>query len=234
MKNDNWLVRYLNNEWIEWLGEGKVKGILNDISKRLDKKSIIPNRCVEFINSPPVNMIFNAFTLSPSDVKVVIVGKTPLLNGSDGMAFSTSSSLPLRSDHIQYNIMRELCRCYPFIERVDKVCSLSSWRDQGVLLLNESLTCNPSEDLKELWLRFNSLVINSLNKDVIHVHWGNIDGRLRRNDSLTLTCGSPSSNNLINNFIGNNHFIIVNEELIKRGKLPIKWTSLFDKWDNLL
>jgi len=187
---------------------------------------------------PSRNLVFNAFELTPLDqVKVVIIGQDPyhdtLPNGyprAQGLSFSspTYANVPpsLRT------IYREINRTYPhFIP--PQHGDLTSWSRQGVLLLNTCLTVKPGQagSHKKIWYPFISKVlaaISEVNPECIFLLWGrqatNIEGMIGSR-SIIFKCDHPSPLARNSNFVGSNHFILANNELMKRGLTPIDWTS---------
>ena len=126
---------------------------------------------------PSKKLIFNAFNLCPFDkVKVVILGQDPYRgNHAMGLSFSVPEKikLPLSLRKIYKEIEEDLCYSMP------KSGNLTRWAEQGVLLLNATLTvraheANSHKRLK--WQNFTDAAIKALNKNrenIVFMLWGN-------------------------------------------------------------
>jgi len=180
--------------------------------------------------------IFRAFYLTPlPNVKVVLVGQDPyhdtVYNGepkATGLSFSTHPLAPV-SPSLK-NIYKEIKRTYPdFV--IPNHGDLTNWAKQGVLLLNSCLTVRPHEAAShgKIWLGFIETVIKAIcnvNPDCIFLLWGKAAQKLRemiKGNAVVLACGHPSALNRNSDFVGCNHFTIVNETLVKQGREPIDW-----------
>ena len=114
--------------------------------------------------APAKENIFKAFQVVPSSIKVVIVGQDPYPNSEDavGLAFSVQNNRKVLPGSLR-NIKKELENDLkiPFSSNGD----LSSWLDQGVMLLNRILTTKSGESLSHKgvgWEAFTELVIKKL------------------------------------------------------------------------
>lgn len=126
---------------------------------------------------PSKGLIFNAFNLCPFDkVRVVILGQDPYYNGQAmGLSFSVPDEvkLPPSLRKIYKEIGEDLCKPKP--ESGD----LTRWAEQGVLLLNTTLTvragtANSHKDLG--WREFTDAVIKALSEHrehIVFMLWGN-------------------------------------------------------------
>jgi uracil-DNA glycosylase len=194
--------------------------------------------------------LFTAFDLCPlNNVKVVIIGQDPyhsVHNGmpdATGMSFSVNKGQPIPPS--LNNIYKELAREYPHEFIIPNHGDLSSWADQGVLLLNTCLTVAPhqaeshmSKDKKNkgsFWNGFITRVFDAIseaNPQCIFLCWGAYaisfsQGLNQRAIKLVATHPSGYSANKASKdapaFIGCNHFRLANEYLVKQGKTPIDW-----------
>ena len=180
--------------------------------------------------------LYRAFHLTPLEkVKVVIIGQDPypqqLSNGQPravGLSFSVRSTDVVPSSLT--NIYKEIKNCYPEF-KVPNHGDLTKWAQQGVLLLNMSLTVPPNvpDGHKKIWWGFLSKVfaaINSKRPNTIFLLWGKnaqgVQGMLG-DKAVTLTAAHPSGQSAHKGFFGCQHFSIVNKELAKRGETPIDW-----------
>ncbi len=181
---------------------------------------------------PPGKLIFNAFDRSPFErVKVVIIGQDPYHGAGQAMGLSFSVPPGIRVPPSLQNIYKELQREYPDFRMPDHG-DLSYWAQQGVLLLNASLTVEAGiagshRDLG--WQRFTDAAIGALNREregIVFLLWGAfakakaalID--LGKHCVLTAVHPSPLAGN---RFLGCDHFRRVNEYLTSRGETAIDW-----------
>jgi len=131
---------------------------------------------------PDKEDVFRAFRLcSPSDLKCVILGQSPYHTGeADGLAFSNGGDYQNISPSLQ-NIFKEVENDVGFKD-VAPDPDLSRWAEQGVLLLNTSLTVREGDadshlkiDGKKLWQRFTKKALricSAITKPVVFMLWG--------------------------------------------------------------
>jgi len=127
---------------------------------------------------PPAKLVFNAFNLCPfNNVKVVILGQDPYYKKEQAMGLSFSVpegiKLPPSLRKIYKEIEEDLCYSMP--ESGD----LTRWAEQGVLLLNTTLTvrdAKPNSHQALGWQNFTDAAIKALNKNhehIVFMLWGN-------------------------------------------------------------
>lgn len=180
---------------------------------------------------PPGPLIFNAFNLTPFDaVKVVVLGQDPYHKPGEAMGLSFSVPKGVRTPPSLVNIYKELNNSLGI--PVPKHGDLTSWAQQGVLLLNAMLTVeehNASSHSKIGWQQFTDAVISAISaqkKGVVFLLWGNF-ARSKKvlidaNKHLILESAHPSP--LAGNaFQGCGHFVKTNEWLQQQGLTPIEW-----------
>jgi len=186
---------------------------------------------------PPGRFIFEAFNRTPFDkVKVVVVGQDPYHGPrqAHGLCFSVMRPTPPPPSLL--NIYTELEQEYGV--KIDRTSGdLSSWADQGVLLLNSTLTVAehaPMSHQGRGWERFTDAVVAALNQrreNLVFMLWGAPAGRkgaaIDRNRHLVLTAPHPSPLSAYRGFFGCGHFKAVNEYLAAHGKEPIDWFAPF-------
>ena len=182
---------------------------------------------------PKGNEIFSAFDrCSFENVKVVILGQDPYHGAgqANGLCFSVHESLPHPPSLI--NIYKELEQDIgkPYPSSGD----LSDWADQGVLLLNATLTVRASEagsHQRQGWEVFTDAVIQQLSdekEDLVFLLWGGYakkkGSKIDQNKHLVLTSGHPSPLSANRGYwFGNKHFSQTNAYLEKIGKSQIRW-----------
>lgn len=182
---------------------------------------------------PKGSQIFAAFDHCHfNDVKVVIIGQDPYHgpNQANGLCFSVNDGIPFPPSlqNIFKEIETELQQPLP------STGNLERWADQGVLLLNATLTVRQGEagsHQKKGWETFTDAVIRKVSEQsekVVFLLWGGfaqkkgqmIDG----SKHLILNSGHPSPLSANRGFwFGNNHFLKTNEYLKSLGKKEIEW-----------
>lgn len=182
---------------------------------------------------PPKDLVFNAFWKTPFDqVKVVIMGQDPYHGPGQahGLSFSVPKGVPAPPSlqNIYKEINADLGLPIP-----NHGC-LMSWAEQGVLLLNATLTVRQGEAMSHHgkgWELFTDAVIMHLSQredPVIFVLWGKSAQekcrQLKDNTKhLILTAPHPSPLSAHAGFFGCRHFSKINELLVKQGKQAINW-----------
>jgi len=181
---------------------------------------------------PPAKLIFNAFDHTPFDqVKVVILGQDPYHNDGQahGLSFSVNEGIPFPPSLI--NIFKEINADLGV--PIPKSGDLTRWADQGVLLLNATLTVQAHQagsHQNKGWEVFTDEAIKKLaanRENIVFMLWGSyaqkkaafIDG----SKHLVLQSPHPSPLSAHRGFFGNKHFSKANEYLISKGLTPIQW-----------
>lgn len=185
---------------------------------------------------PPKELIFNAFYQTPFDkVNVVIIGQDPYhgVGQAHGLSFSVPKGI--KPPPSLQNIFKEL-ESDIHMERPNHGCLLS-WAEQGVLLLNATLTVRQSEPMSHHgrgWEQFTDAVVHKLAEredPVIFVLWGKsaqekcrfLNEKILSTKHIILTAAHPSPYSANQGFFGCHHFSKINEYLHKQGKAPISW-----------
>jgi uracil-DNA glycosylase len=181
----------------------------------------------------PLNsQVFAALQLTPLDkVRVVIIGQDPYPgpNQAHGLCFSVQRGIPLPGS--LQNIFKEL-EASLGIKRPKHGC-LESWAQQGVLLLNTSLTVEAGKPASHSgwgWETFTDELVNQLGKSregLIFLLWGSHAQKkcatIDRKKHTILSAPHPSPLSAHRGFLGCGHFAKVNEILKARGEAPIDW-----------
>lgn len=181
---------------------------------------------------PPARLIFNAFDHCPlSKVKVVILGQDPYHGPGQahGLCFSVNEGVDVPPSLV--NIFKEINRDTGI--PVPKSGNLTRWADQGVLLLNATLTVEAHKAASHQgkgWERFTDAVIQYLSENTKHLVfmlWGSYaqqKGTLINQDKhLVLKTVHPSPLSAYRGFIGCGHFSAANEYLRSKAKGQIDW-----------
>ena len=191
---------------------------------------------------PAGDKVFQAFKFFPfEETKVVIIGQDPYHNGNaTGLAFDCANSLAPSLANIVKET-RSQVQTKEDDEQFEWYAGcLSNWADQGVLLLNTSLTVEKGKPASHAgigWERFTKAVIDELYKDntpKVFIGWGahakkilaTKDGELHNSNHLMLTSAHPSPYSADKGFFGNNHFTKANEFLQERREVQIRWAFL--------
>ncbi|MBR5728644.1 MAG: uracil-DNA glycosylase [Prevotella sp.] len=182
---------------------------------------------------PPGREIFNAFNLCPFDrVKVVIIGQDPYHEPgqAEGLCFSVKDGVMMPPSLI--NIFKEIND--DLGAAMPRSGSLRRWAEQGVLLLNATLTVRAHQagsHQRRGWEEFTDAVIQAVARDkqhVVYMLWGGFAKTKARfvNPSVNLVLQSAHPSPLSANrggWFGNHHFSQCNEYLRQTGQEPIQW-----------
>ena len=182
---------------------------------------------------PPGRYIFEAFNRTPFDkVKVVILGQDPYHgpNQAHGLCFSVQPGVAVPPSLL--NIYKELEDEYktPLLKRNG---DLSAWADQGVLLLNATLTVNAGQAGSHQgrgWETFTDAVVKALaerREHLVFMLWGSYAQRkglvIDRSRHLVLETAHPSPLSAYRGFFGCNHFRQADAYLESHGIEPVHW-----------
>lgn len=181
---------------------------------------------------PPGPLIFNAFKHTPVDkVKVVILGQDPYHGPNQAMGLSFSVPVGVPPPPSLVNIFKELHDDVGV--PVPKNGDLTPWADQGVLLLNASLTVRAGEPMSHSkigWHLFTDCVIRTISErkqHVVFLLWGRFAQQkselIAARKHHLLKAAHPSPLSASNGFFGCRHFSKTNTYLMKQGIDPVDW-----------
>ena len=216
----------LNDSWNSFLSDSIASSYFIELQMIIENeyrvKTIYPN----------YSNIFRAFNLlTPSEVKVVIIGQDPYhgINQANGLAFSVCDSCKIPPS--LHNIFKELVddiQCaYPASG------NLAKWAEQGVLLINSVLSvveASPNSHKALGWERFTDDVIAKLSKkfeNIVFILWGAPSQKkeilidVRRH--LILKAPHPSPLSSYRGFFGSKPFSKTNTYLHGHQKKEIDW-----------
>jgi uracil-DNA glycosylase len=181
---------------------------------------------------PPGPLIFNALNLTPlSQLKVVILGQDPYHGPGQahGLCFSVQPGIATPPSLL--NIYKELKRDLN-IDIASHGC-LQSWAEQGVLLLNTTLTVEQADagsHAKAGWQQFTDRVIevaSASQENLVFLLWGahaqTKEKLIDTSKHLVLKSVHPSPLSAYRGFIGNGHFSRTNKFLQQNGRTAIDW-----------
>ncbi len=194
-------------------------------------KAFLEDEKKKHVVFPPGNQIFSAFNRTPfKKIKVVIIGQDPYHGPgqANGLCFSVNSGL--RKPPSLVNVFKELQSDLNI--PIPQDGNLEAWADQGILLLNATLTVRastPGSHQKKGWETFTDAVIKAVSdnkKGIIFLLWGNFAQTkaelIDKEKHFILTAAHPSP--LARGaFFGCRHFSKTNKLLEHQGNLPIDW-----------
>lgn len=213
--------------WSDILGDEKsqpyFKSILEFLAKEKKAGKVI---------YPDQNELFSAFKETPYDqLKVVILGQDPYHGPGQahGMAFSVKPGV--KPPPSLKNIFKELASDLGL--PIPNHGYLKKWANQGVLLLNTSLSVEESKPQSHAdigWTLFTDNVIRQLNNyphGLVFLLWGahakNKRALIDEKKHLVLTAPHPSPFSAHQGFLGCHHFSKANDFLKTHGRMPIDW-----------
>lgn len=177
--------------------------------------------------------IFNAFNHTPFEtVKVVILGQDPYhgVGQAHGLSFSVQKGVATPPS--LKNIYKELADEFPDF-KTPSHGELTSWADQGVLLLNATLTVRAhtaGSHQKKGWENFTDKVITELSEKrsgLVFILWGNYAKQkevlIDKSKHFIISSAHPSPFSAYNGFFGSKPFSKTNEILRQQGKEEINW-----------
>lgn len=213
----------ISDSWKPYLQGEFEKPYFKELVKFV-KEEYTNNECF-----PPGGQIFNAFNSCPfENTKVVIIGQDPYhgYGQANGLCFSVNDGVahPPSLINIFKEIEQDLGIPYP------KSGNLQRWAEQGVLLLNATLTVRANQagsHQNRGWEIFTDSVIKTINenkKNVVFLLWGGYAKQkikfIDENNHIILTSGHPSPLSANRGFwFGNKHFSKTNF-LLEQALLP--------------
>lgn len=181
---------------------------------------------------PPMNEIFKAFELCPfNSTKVIIVGQDPYHEEGQAMGLSFSVRESVEEPPSLKNIHQEIVD--EGVEQGPWSSDLTRWAEQGVLLLNSTLTVvqhRANAHAGKGWERFTDNAIRALGADErpkVFMLWGSYarskKALVSSRNHLILESPHPSPLSAYRGFFGNGHFRACNEFLKGTGQEPVLW-----------
>ena len=232
---------------MEWILEESWREKLKDELDKSYYRNLVEKVREEYKNEtcyPPEDKIFNALNLCPFDkVKVVIMGQDPYFHS--GQAMGLSFSVP-EGIHLPPSLQTLYRALGISLDASDKpLGDLTRWVEQGVLLLNTTLTVRkdkPNSHRKYKWWRFTDAVIKALDAErehIVFMFWGRIAQRKERlvhvdNDKhmvLKAIHPSPLAVRRKGEWDGKEHFTCCNKYLNEHGIALIDWMVVSEQVD---
>ncbi len=185
---------------------------------------------------PPGGQIFNALDSTPFEkVKVVILGQDPYHGPGQahGLCFSVRDGVPPPPSLV--NIFREIREDVGVKAGKEPINgNLQPWAEQGVLLLNATLTVERGQAGSHQgkgWEQFTDRIVSELNRErdgLVFMLWGSYAQKkgasIDRDRHLVLRAPHPSPLSAHRGFFGCRHFSKANTWLEQLGQSPIDWS----------
>ena len=227
----------MNTAQVESPSELTWKDVLADEREKPYFKTILAkietDRRAGKIIYPPNSDIFNALAHTPfAEVKVVIIGQDPYHgpHQANGLCFSVNDGIPFPPS--LQNIFKEIES--DLGKPVPTSGNLERWADQGVLLLNATLTVQENlagSHQNKGWELFTDAVIQAVSEskeNVVFLLWGGFakkkGAKIDRTKHYVLETGHPSPLSANRGlWFGNNHFSKTNAFLKSKGLSEINW-----------
>ncbi|WP_036495723.1 uracil-DNA glycosylase [Myroides injenensis] len=182
---------------------------------------------------PPKEDIFKALELTSfENTKVVILGQDPYHGPFQANGLSFSVGKGVKNPPSLVNIFKELESDLGV--KNGKTGDLTKWAEQGVLLLNATLTVlqkSPGSHQKRGWEQFTDTVIEKLasqREGIVFILWGSYAQKkgknIDRNRHYVIETAHPSPLSVYRGFYDSKPFSKTNEYLKSIGKTPIDWS----------
>jgi uracil-DNA glycosylase len=183
--------------------------------------------------TPNLNQVMRAFEMDPASIKVVILGQDPYPTEGDAIGFAFAMNLESKVPRSLVNIVKELSDDLGVEAKTQ--ADLSRWSDQGVLLLNRTLTtqiCKAGAHSKLGWEEFTreALIQLAQRNKLVFILWGSPAIALGREVAQTakncrfVESVHPSPLSAYRGFFGSKPFSKTNEHLVALGLEPIDWS----------
>lgn len=217
----------INDSWAERLGNEFAQPYFSQLTDFV-RHEYATTTCY-----PPGRLIFNAFNLCPfGSVKVVIIGQDPYHEAGQAMGLSFSVPDGVAMPPSLQNIFKEIQGDLGI--GVPQSGNLTRWAEQGVLLLNATLTVRAHQTgshQRHGWERFTDAAISRLSEGrdhLVFILWGGYArskaSLIDRSRHLVLESVHPSPLSANRGgWFGNHHFSRCNEYLAGHGMGPINW-----------
>jgi uracil-DNA glycosylase len=230
------LINNINKNWFPFFIENEK--LLLKIFSKINCSKIYPE----------YNNIFNAFTIDPNNIQIILLGQDPYINKNQAHGYSFSVPLNEKIPPSLINIFKELSDEYPnkykfihgknFYEalasvEVSTLRNLEKWSNKGIFLLNSALTVQPgiSYSHAKIWNEFTNNVISYLSEkyeNKIFLLLGKFahskDKLIDKNKHKIVKGIHPSPFSAYKGFFGSNIFKMIDKHLLEYNK-EIDWQN---------
>ena len=184
--------------------------------------------------TPALNQVMRAFETDPANLKVVILGQDPYPTKGDAIGLAFAMNADSKMPRSLVNIMKELESDLGV--EIKAQADLTRWTDQGVLLLNRTLTTQIGKagaHSKLGWDEFTSAALRELanRNDMVFILWGAAAIELGRQIAagankrcVLIESIHPSPLSAYRGFFGSRPFSKTNEHLVALGLEPVDWS----------
>ena len=221
----------LHPSWLAVIGEELEKPYMQTL-----REFLMQEKAAGKVIFPPSALIFNAFNHTPFEqVRLVIMGQDPYhgqvagIPQAHGLSFSVPHGVAQPPSLV--NIFKEIASDLNI--KMSRNGDLTLWADQGVLLLNATLTVELGKagaHQGKGWEAFTDAAIAALNAQrerLVFLLWGSYAQKkgafIDENRHLVLKSTHPSPLSAHRGFFGNHQFSQINDYLSKQGQKPINW-----------
>jgi uracil-DNA glycosylase len=209
--------------WQNWLVQ--TKPVLDGIEDKVLAETQV---------TPALNRVMRAFETDPANLKVVILGQDPYPTKGDAIGLAFAMNAGSKMPRSLVNIVKELQSDLDIEAKTH--ADLSRWTEQGVLLLNRTLTTRIGEagaHSKLGWDEFTSAALSELanRNDLVFILWGTpaieLGRRIAAGSSkrcLLIESSHPSPLSAYRGFFGSKPFSKTNQHLVALGLEPVDWS----------
>jgi uracil-DNA glycosylase len=209
--------------WQSWLVQ--LKPVLDAIEAKVLAEDQV---------APELSQVMRAFETDPANLRVVILGQDPYPTKGDAIGLAFAMNPGSKMPRSLVNIMKELENDLGVKPKTQT--DLSKWTDQGVLLLNRTLTTQIGKAGAHSqlgWDDFTSAALRELanRKDLVFILWGTpaieLGRRIAAGSSkrcLLIESSHPSPLSAYRGFFGSKPFSKTNEHLVALGLEPVDWS----------
>ncbi|OIO50985.1 uracil-DNA glycosylase [Candidatus Kaiserbacteria bacterium CG_4_9_14_3_um_filter_50_16] len=226
----------IDPSWANYLQDEFEKPYFNELT------AFVKKEYQDEIVYPPPKYIFRAFDLCPfKKVKVVILGQDPYhgQRQANGLAFAVDEreAVPPSLQNIFKEIESDIgnrAESDEVLRSANRSGDLTRWAEQGVLLLNATLTVRAhmaGSHQGRGWESFTDAAIRALSEErgnLVFMLWGNYakekGAHIDKSKHLVLEAPHPSPFSAASGFFGCKHFSKANEYLLEHGETPIDWS----------
>lgn len=219
-------VPQLEESWLKVLGNEFM------LPYFLDLKNFLVNEKQSVTVYPPGSNIFEAFNRTPfNNVKVVLLGQDPYHGPGQAHGLCFSVPFGIKPPPSLENIFKELSSDLGI--KIPNHGNLTKWAEQGVLLLNATLTVRANQagsHQNKGWEQFTDKVISALSEQregIVFLLWGSYaqakDKLIDATKHYILKAPHPSPLSVYRGFYGCRHFSKTNEILFETNREPIDW-----------
>lgn len=217
----------LDQSWMSHIGLEFAKPYMQEL-----KEFLRGEKSKGKIIYPKGDDIFNAMNITPFEkVKIVILGQDPYHGEGQAHGLSFSVRDGIKPPPSLINIYKEIANEYACA--IPKSGNLTHWAEQGVLLLNATLTVEnglAGSHQNKGWEEFTDRIIHAINdhhEHIVFMLWGSYAQKkgafIDKNRHLILQSVHPSPLSAHRGFLGCGHFKKANDYLVAHGHSPIDW-----------